>query len=98
MRQVKCVSTAWGSLCSRACQVNAQQVDDLRIVQTASDDSQHRQRLFPRIAKGGASSFTPVQATMITQRRPMIVKMQLLETKNAAAAEVHVVDASWFVL
>jgi len=97
MRQVKCVSTAWGSLCSRACQVNAQQVDDLRIVQTASDDPEHRQRLFPRIAKGGASSFAPVQATMITQQRPMIVKMQLLETKNAAA-EVHVVDTSWFVL
>jgi len=77
--------------------VHAQEVDDLWIVQTASDDPERRQRLFPRIAKGGASSFAPVQATMITQRRPMIVKM-LLEAKNAAAAEVHVVDASWFVL
>src|SRR5262245_62621350 len=98
MRQVKCVSTAWGSLCSRACQVHAQQVDDLRIVQTASDDPERRQRLFPCIAKGGASRFVPVQATVITQGRPMIVKMQLLEAKTAAAAEVHVVDASWMVL
>jgi hypothetical protein len=37
--------TASGGLCARTCEVNAQQTDDLRMVETAGDDPEHRRLL-----------------------------------------------------